>query len=669
MKRDYIFLNKIETLRKTVGMLLLGCFFVLGTVVKADDIDTKRSLFKKLYAQALAGQTHQVNKQRKPLKGYVVDHYLDYALLVSGMSKLPVVEIAEFKTNHPDSPLNGRLRSHLQAELAGQKKWDLYLKHGSTLSSGVRQCWYLTALLKTRQTENLPSLVESVWLTGLSVPDACNEVFGWWQKQGHQTDALLLKRIDLSFKSRQLPLLQYLSEQLTTKPAWVDYAAKLLAEPTLALKSAADWPKDSKLTELLYLAALHTAQKQPAELNTFWETLREKHSFSAQQRHHIERQMALFAATDYEPFSISAMEQLPEDSKDDQIHAWIVRFYLYHQDWPATVNAIKQMSMRQKLDDRWQYWLARGLAKTGEAEQARDLFRGLAKKNNYYGFLAADHLNLPYYLCQKPAAAGTADFIQPMAIQRAVELYHAGLLSMARSEWNLDYSGLVKADKLALAAQMQEEGWYAKVITTMADLGNWEDYQARYPLAHQQPIEEFSQNSPVTPAWVMAVIKQESAWAKDALSSAQAHGLMQLIPETAGRIGKELGLQCCTSQELYSATLNLRLGIEYQKNLYKRFNHPLLVAAAYNAGERKSKDWSVGFPQAPDVWLETIPFQETRGYVTRILSNVVIYDWLQNEQPRRISYWMPTLPINGQDSQPWPNKTTPKERVKPVCVP
>src|SRR5690606_11007369 len=265
---------------------------------------------------------------------------------------------------------------------------------------------------------------------------------------------------------------------------------------------------------------------------------------------------------------------------------------------------------------------------------------------------AADHLKLPYYLCQKPTAAGTANFIPPMAIQRAVELYHAGLLSMARSEWNLAYSGLSKDDKRALAVQMQEQGWYAQVITTMADLGHWEDYQARYPFAHQQSIEEFSQESPVKPAWVMAVIKQESAWAKDALSSARAHGLMQLLPETAGRIGKELGLQCCTSQELYTAPLNLQLGIQYQKNLYKKFHHPLLVGAAHNAGEGKSKDWSVDFPKAPDVWLEAIPYRETRGYVTRILSNVVIYDWLQTQQPRRISHWMPTLPINGEVSQP-----------------
>jgi len=669
MKMGHIFLNRRGFLRELIAILLFGCLLVTGSVVKADNLDTQRTLFKKLYAQALAGEATKVKKQRKPLQGYVVEHYLDYALLVSSMSKLPLSEIAEFKNNHPNSPLNRRLSSQLQAEIAGQKKWDLYLKHGSTLSTGVRQCWYLTALLKTRQTEHLAPLVESAWLTGLSAPDACNEVFGWWQQQGYQTDTLLLKRIDLSFKSRQLPLTRYLSEQLSHKPTWVDYAVKLLAEPIAALKAAKDWPSNSKLTEILYLAALHSAQKQPAELNKVWMELRQKHSFSLQQQHHIERQMALFAATDYEPFSITAMEQLPESSKDDQIHAWIVRYYLYHEDWPATVNAIKQMPLRQKMADRWQYWLARSLAKTDETEQARDLFRGLAKKNNYYGFLAADHLKLPYYLCQKPTAAGTANFIPPMAIQRAVELYHAGLLSMARSEWNLAYSGLSKDDKRALAVQMQEQGWYAQVITTMADLGHWEDYQARYPFAHQQSIEEFSQESPVKPAWVMAVIKQESAWAKDALSSARAHGLMQLLPETAGRIGKELGLQCCTSQELYTAPLNLQLGIQYQKNLYKQFNHPLLVAAAYNAGEGKSKDWSVDFPKAPDVWLETIPYRETRGYVTRILSNVVIYDWLQTQQPRRISHWMPTLPINGEVSQPWPNKTTPMERVESICAP
>lgn len=656
-----------HTLMNRFYRLIIVLLCLCVAAANAEDYHQQRTLFKQLYPQALNGHKAAVQKKRDKLKGYLIEHYLDYALLVADMDQLPIGRINAFKKAHADSPLNQRLDRHLQTSLAQQKKWALFLKHGSTFSGGVRQCWYLTALLKTGKKDNLPNLIEQTWLQGHSIPDACNEVFAWWRAQGYQTDDLLLKRIKLSFQERQLPLLRYLTQQLTTTPDWVALAADLLTDDVTTLKKAGTLKSSKETTELLYLAAEYVAKNKPAELYRIWPQLKQQHPFSQQQINQIERLTALFAATDYADFSIDAMQALPESSKDNQIRAWITRYYLFNGDWSAVADSIEQMPISQKIHERWQYWLARAYAKTGQTQQARDLFRHLSKQTHYYGFLAADHLRLPYYLCQKPAEKGTNGFTMPSPIARAVELYHAGLLSMARSEWNLAYSDLSSDEKLALAQRMKAETWYAKVITIMADLGRWQDYESRYPVAYADTIDGFAAESKVSSPWVMAVIKQESAWAKDALSPARAHGLMQLLPETAGRMGKQLGLACCSRSDLYTAPLNLRLGIHYQKNLFKQFDHPLLVAAAYNAGEGKSIDWSENFPTAPDVWLETIPYRETRGYIPRILSNVVIYDWLNSGQPYRISHWMPTMPINGQASQPWPNHEVPMQRVETLC--
>ncbi|KAA3645130.1 MAG: hypothetical protein DWP95_04280, partial [Proteobacteria bacterium] len=648
---------KYKPIKPIIGLIVL-CFMVFSGASIAANQD-QRLLFKDLYHKALSGHHAEVALHRKALTDYPINHYLDYALLVADMDQLPIAEINAFKKSHPDSPLNRRLAGHLQTALAQQKKWSLLLKHGTTFSAGQRQCWYLTALLKTGKKDNLPALVEQAWLQGRSAPDACNEVFGWWREQGHQTEELLLKRIELSFINRELPLFRYLSGQLKQAPRWVQLVDMLLQDDIRALQHATTLNGSPKTTELLFIAAQHAAKNKPSELHKIWPQLKQQHGFSEQQTAQVERLTALFAATDYEDFSIDAMNALQPTSKDQQIRAWITRYYLFKGDWPAVVDAIEKMPVTQKHHQRWQYWLARAYAKTGQTKQARDIFRNLSKQTHYYGFLAADHLRLPYYLCQKPAEQGLVDFTMPKPIERAVELYHAGLLSMARSEWNLAYSDLQPDEKLALAQRMKTEGWYAKVITIMADMGRWQDYESRYPVAYADTIDDFAAQSKVTSPWVMAVIKQESAWAKDALSPARAHGLMQLLPETASRMGRELGLTCCNRSDLYTAPLNLRLGIHYQKNLFNQFDHPLLVAAAYNAGEGKSVDWSQNFPTAPDVWLETIPYRETRDYIPRILSNVVIYDWLNSGRPHRISHWMPTMPINGRSSKPWPNKQLP----------
>ncbi len=379
--------------------------------------------------------------------------------------------------------------------------------------------------------------------------------------------------------------------------------------------------------------------------------------------------MALFAATDYEAFSIDAMKQLPPAMKDDQINAWIVRYYLYHEQWPDVLDALLQMSARQLGQDRWQYWLGRAHAKTGNKAKAKGIFEAISTKTNYYGFLAADHLRLPYQLCQKPANHTLTNFKPPAAIIRAIELHHAGLLTMARREWNTAYKSLNRSEKIALAEQVKTEQWYAKAIAIMADLGLWENYEWRYPVAHENIIKQHTQTANPMPQWVMAIIKQESAWAKDAVSHANAHGLMQLLPTTAKSVGQQLGITVSQNNQLHQPPLNIQLGMQYQKNLFKQFGHPILVAAAYNAGEGKSIDWSTDFPQSPDMWLETIPYRETRDYITKILSNVTIYDWLINQQPRRITSWMPTLPINQSPSVPWPNKIIGQQKAPVQCAP
>ncbi len=650
-------------------LLVLFVGFILIHTAASAQTDQQRKLFRSLYNLALQGQEKAVKAQRQPLDNYPITHYLDYALLRSQMDQLPEQAIADFKAKHPDSPLNKQLKNYLLAQLAAQRKWSAYLKYHHGFDQGNRQCWYLRARISRNKTQGLAPLIETMWMSGLSAPDSCDPAFNWWQKQGHITDTKILQRIKLTFESNNFSLAEHLKKQLKVQPDWVDQAIELMQDPELALNQSYQWPSNSELPWLIYKTSLRMASKKPATLYQMWPNIKASHAMPQEHLHQIERQMALFAATDYEPFSIDAMQQLPATMKDDQINAWIVRYYLYHGQWHSVLDALQQMTPRQLTQDRWQYWTARAKAKIGQAAAAKKIFNALSNKTNYYGFLAADHLRQPYRLCKKPVTPQITQFQAPPAIIRAIELHHAGLLTSARREWNTQYPSLSRDEKIALAERVKAEGWYAKAITTMADLGLWENYDWRYPIAHEAIIKAEANTANPMPQWVMAIIKQESAWAKDAVSHANAHGLMQLIPPTAKTIAKQLGTTINNNRELHQPPLNIRLGVQYQKNLFKQFNHPILVAAAYNAGEGKSIDWSTGFPVSPDIWLETIPYKETRNYVTKILSNVTIYDWLINQTPRRISSWMPTMPIDQAASTPWPNATISQQTTVATCSP
>lgn len=654
-----------------LGLYQCGLILCLLThsLLSMATVQQQRQLFGKLYSKALAGQTQQVQQQRQALAGYAIEHYLDYALIQSQMNTLPEQAIADFKVKHPDSPLNKKLKSALLTAIGNQTLWSKYLQHHNGFDQGKKQCWYLNARIQTNQTQGIEPMIQTMWFSGLSAPDACNPAFKWWQDQGLITENLYLQRIKLAYESRNISLVEHLKNKLKNKPLWVDQAIALIKNPEQALQQSIQWTPTAETQWLVFKTSLWLAKKKPATLHAFWPQVKAVYGLSTGQENQVERQIALFAATDYEPFSIDAMKQLPDSMKDDQIKAWIVRYHLFNNDWAQVLHALKQMPKRQLDQARWQYWLARAEAKLGNKAQAKNIFTKLSSQTNYYGFLAADHMKLAYQLCQQPQASATPNYKPPASILRAIELHHVGLLSKARSEWNLGFRGMSKTEKQALANLVQQENWYAKSIAIMADLGQWDNYQLRYPIAHENIIRQHASGTKPMPQWVMAIIKQESAWTKDAVSHANAHGLMQLLPTTAKQLGNQLGINITQNNELHQAPLNIQLGVQYQKNLYQQFNHPLLVAAAYNAGERKSLDWSQDFPVAPDVWLETIPYKETRDYITKILSNVTIYDWLINQQPKRVSYWMPTLPINQLNSHAWPNNIV-SQQIAPIqCSP
>jgi soluble lytic murein transglycosylase len=631
-------------------------------------LTAQQKLFKKYYALALKGDVSAVAMGKKKLNGYRLTHYLDYALLKGTMTQLPQKEIAAFKQAHPNSPLNNNLENMLTYELGKQKKWSRYLKrYKNNRKSQQMHCWYLQARIDTQDFNGLPQAIKNTWMNGLSLPDACNSVFVWWEKQGHLNDKIIAERIKLSYKVNNASTTRYLAAKMKKHPPWVDHAIDLMQQPLQTLKQSLKWQDNNNNRELVFIKAKEMAQKNPNEMHQMWPGLKKHYNFDAKQKAQVERTNALFAATDYLPFTISAIEALPKDQQDAQILAWKTRYYLFHQKWKEVIKTINNMPDFQHNKDSWQYWLARASAKTGNIQLAKKIFSKLALKTNYYGFLAADHMRLPYEICTQDIAA-TLIVKLPENLENAFELFALDMIKEARKEWIAGYRQLNTGQRRALADLAYQKGWYNKVSAIMGALGLWKNYKMRYPLAYKKEITQLAQKYQLQPQWIMSIITQESAWQTDAISHADARGLMQLIDATAKRLSKKLGLKYWGKPQLHEADFNLRLGVFYQRQLFDQFNnHPLLALASYNAGETKANDWLHQFPTAPDIWAETIPYLETRDYITKILTNITIYDWLINKQPRRIAYWMPTFPVDGKPMKQWPNEEVTQQTTQVEC--
>ena len=138
-----------------------------------------------------------------------------------------------------------------------------------------------------------------------------------------------------------------------------------------------------------------------------------------------------------------------------------------------------------------------------------------------------------------------------------------------------------------------------------------------------------AQQAGIEPAWAYGILRAESAWRSDAHSGADARGLMQLLPATASAVAGRHGLDWAGGNSLYDPATNIALGTRYLAEMAARFNgSPWLASAAYNAGPNRVDQWLDARRQlAPDLFVATIPFKETREYVARVMAFSVIYDW------------------------------------------
>jgi soluble lytic murein transglycosylase len=250
----------------------------------------------------------------------------------------------------------------------------------------------------------------------------------------------------------------------------------------------------------------------------------------------------------------------------------------------------------------------------------------VANKRHYYGFLAATHLNTPVTMQNKPLEINQSEkkpLLNYPSAQRAFELYDLGRYAQARREWRYWLSQLDDRQKLVAAKVANENGWVDRAIFTLAKVGYLDDVNLRFPKAFDKKITRYAGDRNINPAWAFAIARRESSFMPDAQSSAGAKGLMQIMPATA----KELKGRRVDNWYLYNAENNIELGTKYLRELLdKNKGNHVLATASYNAGPHRIKKWlKYGKTMPADVWIETIPFKETRNYVKSVLAYQEIY--------------------------------------------
>jgi soluble lytic murein transglycosylase len=282
---------------------------------------------------------------------------------------------------------------------------------------------------------------------------------------------------------------------------------------------------------------------------------------------------------------------------------------------------------------------------------------------HFYGQLAAEELG---QVAGNPVANihVSGDEIQKMAldpsINRALALYALGLRADATDEWKWAIRNSSDRQLLAAAELARQQRWFDRAISTAEKTREQHNFDLRFLTPFREQASAFAREYQVDEAWVYGVIRQESRFIVDARSGAGAMGLMQLMPSTARWIAGKLGLSRFKTSDAHDPETNIKFGAYYLRTLLDSLdNQPVLATAGYNAGPRRAQRWRDDQPMEAAIYIESIPFTETRGYVKKVMSNAMFYASRFGQPSVLLRERLGVIPGRNQ---PAPVATSPEDR-------
>ena len=353
--------------------------------------------------------------------------------------------------------------------------------------------------------------------------------------------------------------------------------------------------------------------------------------------------VALALSWSRHPRALEFFRLAHEDDFDERAHEWRVRAALWAGDWREVAAAIAAMPADLRDQPRWRYWSARASEKLGDVAQARELYAAVVPTDNWYAAHAAARLDRKFTPRLEPLALSDAEMdalAAEAAFVRTRELLHCDMDAEATAEWRAAYDELPPSRQVQAVGLASRWGWHDQAIATAARQKLFNDYDVLYPRPFDAEVRRASRRTGLPEELIYAIIRQESLFRADAASGAGAIGLMQLLPETARATARRAGLPEPTRAQLVQPAVNIPLGSEFLASLVQRFEgETALAAAGYNAGPNAARRWRPVAPMDLDVWVENIPFNETRAYVQRVAWHALVFAWLADRKPREVDDW------------------------------
>ncbi len=632
------------------GRLSSICFCLLFTAAivetsEAASLQQQRQYYDEAKRALDKGDSGPYRRHASALRDYPLEPYLAYDELTARLKTASNDEVEKFLAEHGDLPQASWMKLRWLRLLAARGDWRPFVAHyNPAMNFAELDCLFGQYQLSSGQTKQGYETAERLWLVGKSQHNACDALFERWRAAGQLSEDLVWQRTKLAVESGNYGLANFLVKSLPTMKSQGELLVEVAQKPQMLGQTGRFMSQNQAMGDIVSIGLRRLARKDPEKALGLLDSYARRLSFSTDEKVAIARQIGLTLAKRFDDRALAVMAEYDPELRDDTVSEWRARLLLRLGRWDDAHALIQRFTGELANSNRWRYWNARSLELAQpNGKQAIPLYQPVASERDFYGFLSADRIQAPYKLNHQPLALDPK-LMQKVrntaGIRRAMEFHARGEIVNGRREW-YHVSRLFSRDELVAQARLAYDmEWYFPAIRTISQAKYWDDLDIRFPMAYRSSLVNAAKAREIHPSWVFAITRQESAFMADARSPVGATGLMQLMPATAKETARRFDIPLSSHQQVLNPSTNIQLGAAYLSQIYGQFKgNRVLASAAYNAGPGRVRQWLRNAEHLPfDVWVENIPFDETRQYVQNVLTYSVIYGQKLNA-PQPLVEW------------------------------
>ena len=637
------------------ALMLTFALWALAAQAAPSRPQAQDEVFLAARAAARAGDYDKLARYDAQLQGYLLEPYVESWLLRPRLADTSAEQVRAFLAREPGSFLAEQMRKEWLKTLGKKKQWDLFRAEHPLLAGDDSEiaCYALQARWQQRDESALAE-VRAHWYAPRELPDGCVPLAEALIAGGQFTSRHVWERIRILLEAGVVSAAWATAGYLPPREA-PDRGQLfgVAAGPQRYLNDKSkDW-SHRQVRELAMFALHRLARTDPLAAAGYWDKkLRAK--FSVDERGYVWGQLALHAARRNLPEALGWYAEAADAPLAEEQLAWRMRASLRQGNWNEVKVTVDKMSLLQRNEPAWIYWQGRAALALGNAAEAQTLFARIAGEHHFYARLAAEELGLAFSIPPRgytPAPEEVAAIARAPGLQRALALYRLDQRFESAREWIWSIRGMDDKQLLAAAEFARQNEMFDRAINTADKTLALHDFSVRYLAPYRAALGDNARAQQLEEAWVLGLVRQESRFISAVKSSAGAAGLMQLMPATAKWVAQRMGMQDYSWERVTDAHVNAALGTYYLRHVLDDLDgNPVLAAAAYNAGPGRARKWRDARPLEGAIYAETIPFNETRDYVKKVMNNTMYYAAILGGQVRSLKTRLGTIaPRGGKD--------------------